>query len=400
MPLARTRQRGAAALIVVLGLMAVLALGTLHAHRGLLLESRMSANQARATMAFEAAEAGLEWAAAQLNHPARIAEDCRPGATETDSFRKRMLDATPEGLVARHATDGGPMRAACVRDEGRWACHCPADGVGSPPASPDAEAPAFVVEIHPDARPGIVRVVSRGRASRHTEARVEALHALRPAVAALPAAAVTAQGSIDAGVATLVNEDPLSGGLVAHAGGVIQASAAQVVTTAGSATAGAVVDADAALASDTAVRRFARTFGLPPTAWARQPGAVSLACGSGCANELVRAAGPDGEYTMVLLRGDAVLSGSIEIGQADRPVALVVQGRLMLDGPVRIHGFVFADGVTWQGTAGGELRGALVSTQDVTLAAPVVIQRDASVLSALTLHAGSFVRLPGSWRDF
>ena len=58
-------QRGAATVVVMLGLLAVLALGLLFANRGLLLESRMSANQARATVAFETAEAGLAWVLAQ-----------------------------------------------------------------------------------------------------------------------------------------------------------------------------------------------------------------------------------------------------------------------------------------------------------------------------------------------
>ena len=58
---------GAAALIVVMMLFFVISMVAAYASRNLIFEQKTSANQYRATQAFEAAEAGLEWAAAMLN---------------------------------------------------------------------------------------------------------------------------------------------------------------------------------------------------------------------------------------------------------------------------------------------------------------------------------------------
>src|SRR5258706_12074338 len=68
----RRKARGAATLIVALTLLGGMLLVLVAANRGLLLELRMATNQVRATTAFEAAEAGLEWATAQLNSPEPI----------------------------------------------------------------------------------------------------------------------------------------------------------------------------------------------------------------------------------------------------------------------------------------------------------------------------------------
>ena len=74
----------------------------LAANRNLLIELRQSSNQAQAAAAFEAAEAGLDWAVAMLNADARIGTDCKPSPLATQSFRERHLDTalpafTPQG---------------------------------------------------------------------------------------------------------------------------------------------------------------------------------------------------------------------------------------------------------------------------------------------------------------
>ena len=57
-------QRGAATLIVVMLLFFIVSLVAAYAGRNLIFEQKTSANQYRATQAFEAADAGLEWALA------------------------------------------------------------------------------------------------------------------------------------------------------------------------------------------------------------------------------------------------------------------------------------------------------------------------------------------------
>ena len=92
MPAGRYRQRGAATLIFTMLLFFTMILVAGFVTRNLALEQRMSVNQYRSTQAFEAAEAGLEWALAQLNNPHQPGSDCTPVAsTVATSFRERYL---------------------------------------------------------------------------------------------------------------------------------------------------------------------------------------------------------------------------------------------------------------------------------------------------------------------
>ena len=84
--------RGAASLIVVMVLFFIMSLVAAYTSRNLIFEQRTSVNQYRATQAYEAAEAGLEWAIAQLNG-GRINGSClEAGVTNANtSFRQRYL---------------------------------------------------------------------------------------------------------------------------------------------------------------------------------------------------------------------------------------------------------------------------------------------------------------------
>ena len=86
------RESGAASLIVVMVLFFLMSLVAAYTSRNLIFEQRTSVNQYRATQAYEAAEAGLEWALTLLNS-GRIGADClETGAATTDtSFRQRYL---------------------------------------------------------------------------------------------------------------------------------------------------------------------------------------------------------------------------------------------------------------------------------------------------------------------
>ncbi len=68
---------------MVLLLFFIISLVAAYAGRSLIFEQRTSANQYRATQAFEAAEAGLEWALAMLNG-GRISATCLPSANAGD----------------------------------------------------------------------------------------------------------------------------------------------------------------------------------------------------------------------------------------------------------------------------------------------------------------------------
>ncbi|MFX8047616.1 PilX N-terminal domain-containing pilus assembly protein, partial [Acinetobacter baumannii] len=84
------RQRGAATLVVVMMLFLVMALLAAYANRGLLFEQRIASGFARAALAQEAAEGGVEWALALLNGPA-IDENCQPKGVGGQRFADKYL---------------------------------------------------------------------------------------------------------------------------------------------------------------------------------------------------------------------------------------------------------------------------------------------------------------------
>ena len=126
------RERGAAALIITVILLLAMALAVAFANRDLLFEQRSAANGVRAAQAFEAAEAGLEWATAQLNANRRIGADCTPSSDPAaTSFLMRHLDiAAGTGLIT-------PMAALPAMKAPRVVTVA-AGGVRSPPIRPSA----------------------------------------------------------------------------------------------------------------------------------------------------------------------------------------------------------------------------------------------------------------------
>ena len=110
----------------------IMSLVAAYASRNLIFEQRTSANNYRSTQAFEAAEAGLEWALAMLNG-GRIDDVCAPS---TDAAAMPFASATfwpmPTAIIqARTWDDAGtatPLRPGCVRGNAGWACSCPAAG--------------------------------------------------------------------------------------------------------------------------------------------------------------------------------------------------------------------------------------------------------------------------------
>jgi hypothetical protein len=66
---------------------------------------------------------------------------------------------------------------------------------------------------------------------------------------------------------------------------------------------------------------------------------------------------------------------------------------------VSLHGVLYANGLSWTAPA-ATVRGALISEGSAAGDASLDLSRDAAVLDTLRTRDGSFVRLPGSWRDF
>ncbi len=335
----RRTQRGIATLAVTLALLAAMLITLLAANRQLLLELRQSANQADATAAFEAAEAGLDWAVAMLNADARVGGDCRPSPLATQSFRERLREATPASL-----------QPACVRGETGWACSCAVDST----ATPMHGGATFALQFAAGPAAGQLHVTATGcpRAAgacpldgaRSASARHEVLLTLQPAMAAPPPTALTQRP--------------------AH------------------------------LAPE---RFFAGLFGLSKAEWRHQPAVHQLACRGDCGAELAVQAAQGA--TLFWLPGDLRLRGPLALGTPQRPLLIVAEGQVRLEGDVSLHGVVYAAELGWSGPA-SVVRGALISEGGAAGDPLLDLAHDAALLEALRTRDGSFVRRPGSWRDF
>ncbi|MEO5844242.1 MAG: hypothetical protein ABIQ33_05325 [Caldimonas sp.] len=415
-------QRGVAALFVIVMLCFAMVLAVAVAHRNVFVEEQRSANELRAASAFEAAEAGLEWALARVNDPARLGPDCLPSRDVAAlSFRQRMIRiAVPAGdLTPQSWNDAGtptPLQAACVRGADGWNCSCPANGRPVLPLPGGlAVAPTFVVELAPSSRRDIVRVIATGctrsgagatcaassDAANEAAARLEAAWTLVPALRAVPAAALTVQGDVDIGAAPVGvhNADAASGALAVHAGGRIAAAALRVGAPPGASLGASLAANDATLRAMPGDRFFARTFGMGIEAWAAQPAARRVECARDCARGL--AAAIDAGIRLLVIDGDATITGPAAFGSADDPVAIVVTGALRLSGDVGIHGIVHGASLEWNDATPGTgfVSGAVLAGGTYRGNAAVDLRRDAGRLARLASANGSFVRVNGSWKD-
>ena len=100
--------------------------------------------------------------------------------------------------------------------------------------------------------------------------------------------------------------------------------------------------------------------------------------------------------------GDLSLSGST-YGSATAPVIIVVnQGSLSFAGQPTVYGFIYvlprAGGTV--DLSGAKIIGGLAAAGPLNLTGGINVARDDAVLNQLKYSAGTFAKLPDSWRDF
>ena len=156
------RTQGVASLGIIVVWLVAASLVVLYANRVLIFEQRASANQVRSAQAFEAAEAGIEWALALLSHPGPVDSQCRPtDATGARTLRERLIQVD----AGTGRVSAGPAQAGCSRASGgAWQCSCPDSG--SPVWAPGAVAAnAFSLRVEAGQRAGSFGLVATGCAN-------------------------------------------------------------------------------------------------------------------------------------------------------------------------------------------------------------------------------------------
>lgn len=397
-------QRGAASLIVVMLLFFVLSLTAAYTNRNLIFEQKTSANQSRSTAAFEAAEAGIEWALAQLNGGI-INATCTDTAPTT-SFQQRYLTISATGMVSQTPRAGNPddprIWPTCVFNGTNWDCTCPIAAAADPvapvgagpfpafrvwlstpepstAAAPPANAASSPWVAVTPARPGFAFInsagctrlpaagepcldfISRGEIGEGVSFQRTTL-ALRSGLAVAPAAAVTARLSVTPAAAPapplkLVNPDYRSGGITVNSAAAVNLALFDLQGPGGAPPGLTVVQADPSLLDLANVapasappappsltsgeRMFVSIFGMKRAPYRNQPGL--RVCASPCTATNVNALMQNNPDRVIWVEGD--LTVNVDIGSAGTPVLMVVNGDTITMDPNRtIFGFVYVTG--------------------------------------------------------
>ena len=445
-PRAKRQQAGAATLVVVMVLFFIISLVAAYTSRNLIFEQRTSTNQYRSTQALEIADAGMEWAISMLNH-GRITDACATSTSTTEpSFRQRYLtvDAVTGKITPVLSAAGVPLQPSCVSTPAGLSCSCPTTGlpVLSAPTDPGVW-PAFRVRFRPVAgepgspfvprQPGVIRLevvgctrvdpvggdqcLSFDGRGALNEGRVLAssLVALTGNPSGSPHAALTARGAIDLGGAALAayNTAPSGLGITVHSGRLINTAGLVLRSAPGTPEAASIIPSDAALDDlpatgtfTTSDRMFATVFNMRPETFRTQQAAVSLTCPlAGCPAAMVRDALTFNPSRPLWLTGSLIVDSAGDIGTVANPAVIIVNGDLQFTtAGVNLYGLVFnrlaVGSTTWTTSGAGQINGAVVAEGGVGGSGTPTIVHNEDLLRHLRQNNGSFVRVPGSWRDF
>ncbi|MGY4828146.1 hypothetical protein ACVNIS_06185 [Sphaerotilaceae bacterium SBD11-9] len=373
----KAAERGAATVAVILLMAFVILLGVAFAHRSVLFEARTSVNQYRAAQASEAAEAGIDWALAQLNSSQPIGTDCLPSAdAAATAFRERSISA---------------MLAQCVESESGWNCQCPGSTTSA------SNRLNFSIAMAVTDRPDTLQLTSTG-VSHSSRSQLQVRLGRLPGLDTLPAAALTVRGSVNFGPGgfDIRHTSAASGGLTLHSGGSIEPAALRLTSTPGTPASASVLSEESSLAQLTPTGLFASLFRMSREAWHAQPMVRELDCSQACDAPLQQAAA---RHQLIWLRGGLKLDSAAVLGTPQRPVLLVVEGPVELQAGAVIHGLVYGIDPHWTDAAGATVHGAVVIEGDLHASGSTQIHYDAAVLQALHQRTGSYARMPGSWRD-
>ena len=425
----RQRQHGAATLLLTMGLLLSMSLVLLHLNRSVLFDQKSSANQLRATLALEMAEAGLEWATGMLNTAQPIDASCAFAATGAGASFRRLYVHTRWGNGTVTATEVAPATTiypGCKIDGNSWNCSCPSSsGGGAAPASTgSALLPGFTVAFSATSDPEAIRIIATGCTARvgacaltgsgtsDASTTVSAMLKLRRLPRTVPAAALTCGGSCTVGASHhIVNQALGSAGLLVNAGGSISlANESSAVSIPGQPSANALSGGDSTLrtlanqdpdCSKSAL--FGAFFGATLSQYARSHLTKTIAgCGSAdvCA-ALVDAAYADGWRSFYFPDGFSRNSSSANLGSDSDPVTLVSAAGFNLSGKQTVYGLLFNNDATVDdfGTGSVNIQGAVLSCAGYSNNGDGTLTYDAALLQTLQRSTGILVRVPGSWTD-
>ncbi len=449
------RSRGVASLAITLIMLALSALVVLYANRGQLFEQRTAANQMRATAAFEAAEAGIEWALARLNDqtlilPSPTSNCLYSSAVGAASFKSFYTPWTPDPTnptLFDFTPPLGTARAACAIDDatGALACHCPLPGAGGNVVIASPGRRSFVVEyLNVVADPGMVEIRSVGcrdavnaagapvvcgaaGSTNDGESTITVRAKYVPTASMIADSALTT-GSYAAvcGAYDITNTCVGAGGVLVNSGNAINigngtytsgplpagapncgGGGGQTLSTIpGTPITAVVIPNDTALAaaSATSDSMMFAYFGMTIEQYKASPTCVinGTSASDRANNVLAANSRTTNPCSRFWVNGDLQFSGNATLGSAARPIMLASAHDMTFNGNYDIFGVIYGDNVNWNhnGTGSASVTGQIVVRGSYYSNGNGSINYDCTVLQSLLEGPGEFIRVPGSWRDF
>jgi len=398
------RERGAATLIVAMVLLFSITLISILTARTTILETKISANEFRGKQAFEAADAGMQYAIAYLNSGGATRDGSGDPMVLTATLGNSTIysttlfdedsDATTTGISTTNclamlpipefhvcvSSDGSSDDAAFTRTISQLALI--ASPLANPPNNPLTSK--SIVDIR-----GSGSIINpEGNSTIWSGDNMAFTGASPKTFVASPDVTATLDGSPNEenDVIALKNELDAAGLDSSLLNGIAETSTKDTIGF-------DIVADDANLASLTDDEFFENFFGYDPASYNSSMVTTEIAGGkvagslSGLTNEVIR------------VDGDAQVMSNITIGTVEEPVILIIDGDLFGAGKVTINGILYVRG-DWTGAGRLEIRGGAVIEGQVNGKGNMDVIYSSMVLDQVGTNLQSSGPIPGTWRDF
>lgn len=421
----RIPARGAGAMAVTVMLLLGTSIAVFYLNRGLIFEQKTSANQARATMAREVAEAGVQWAIGMLNSDTKglVDNSCAfvtSGSTTTfrQKYAQTALASGSSSIVP--ATNVYP---GCKMSGTSLTCSCPdqpASGTATASLG-STELPSFTVAFAATGDSTSLRVTSTGctaqtstcvpgSGSADSTATVSVILKLARIIDKVPKSTLTCGTVCDIGGSfNIINNDVSANGILVNAGSTISTSPGTTMDSIpGVPAQNAMIGSDSSLASVSSSdptcnnsAMFQTYFGSTLSQFKDAPTTTVISCSgpSDCQNKLMTAYNQNARSFYI--DSDLQLSGNNTLGSVTQPVMIATPNAIKINGTWDIYGLIFSNDSNWNdlGTGSANIHGAQISCAGYKSNGNGTLTYDADVLKNLQQNTAVMAPVPGSWRD-
>jgi hypothetical protein len=393
------REQGAATLLIAMILLFTITLISILTARTTILETKIAANEFRGKQAFEAADAGVQYAISYLNANGTTRSAGSPlilSATlgNSSSYNCTLFDAssTAAEVLGTNCSAPIPENHVCISSTGSSddteftrtisQLLLVASPLSNPPNNPLTSK--SIVDIR-----GSGTIINPEGNSTIWSGHNMAFTGANPRTfVASPDPAATLDGSPNEenDLQALVNELDAAGMDSSLIGAIAASSTNDDLAF-------DVVADDANLAALTGDEFFENFFGYDPATYnstmvtTEIEGGMVAGALSGLTNEIIR------------VDGDAKFTSNITIGTVDNPVVLIIDGDLVGAGTVTVNGILYVRG-DWTGAGTLDIRGGAIVEGNVEGIGNMNVIYSSMVLDQVGKNLSKTGPISGTWRDF